>query len=308
MFYFTQANTGYATIGISLPNRPPDTTSPRRIPMTVALGYYCRVLAAFARNSLVRDMTFRGNFLIECVSSLSWVLMNFGYYWLIFQYTGMIGADSGWGKYEFFAFLATSLFINSLVEAFFMPNTEEFSELVRTGGLDFALTKPIDTQFLISFAKVDWSSLANFLFAALLLGFALPRLAAPPPAIAYLLYPLYILCGVALLYSLMIVLAASSVWLGRNQNLYDFWFYITNFSRYPMEIYAGPLGNPLRIAFTYIVPVLIVVNVPARLLAQPLSGENVWLAFYAVGATAAALVVSRWVFLQSLKGYRSASS
>ena len=57
-----------------------------------------------------------------------------------------------------------------------------------------------------------------------------------------MLYPLYILCGVAILYSLMIALAATSVWLGRNQTLYDFWFYITNFSRYPMEIYDGPIG------------------------------------------------------------------
>ncbi len=57
------------------------------------------------------------------------------------------------------------------------------------------------------------------------------------------LYPLYVACGVAILYSLMIALAATSVWLGRNQTLYDFWFYITNFSRYPMEIYQRPVRH-----------------------------------------------------------------
>ena len=40
------------------------------------------------------------------------------------------------------------MFVNSIVQTFFMPNAEEFSELIRTGGLDFALLKPIDTQFL----------------------------------------------------------------------------------------------------------------------------------------------------------------
>ncbi len=60
------------------------------------------------------------------------------------------------------------------------------------------------------------------------------------------LYPGYLLCGVAMMYSLMITLAATSVWLGQNQTLYDFWFYITNFSRYPMEIYRGPYGDPLQ--------------------------------------------------------------
>ena len=55
---------------------------------------------------------------------------------------------TGWTIYPYFVFLATGQFVSSLVEAFFMPNTEEFSELVRTGDLDFALLKPIDTQFL----------------------------------------------------------------------------------------------------------------------------------------------------------------
>ena len=76
------------------------------------------------------------------------------------------------------------------------------------------------------------------------MGYALCQLALRARAwCRSLLYPLYVLCGVAIYYSLMIALAATSVWLGRNQTLYDFWFYITNFSRYPMEIYSGTLGH-----------------------------------------------------------------
>ncbi len=89
-----------------------------------------------------------------------------------------IGRSNGWGKYQFFVFLATMQLINSLVQAFFMPNAEEFSELVRMGGLDFALLKPIDTQFLVSLAKFDWSALINFLFAAVLLGYSLVQVGA----------------------------------------------------------------------------------------------------------------------------------
>ena len=54
------------------------------------------------------------------------------------------------------------MFINSIVQMFFMTNADEFSELIRTGGLDFALLKPIDTQFLISLRKIEWASLSNF--------------------------------------------------------------------------------------------------------------------------------------------------
>jgi ABC-2 type transport system permease protein len=248
---------------------------------------------------------------------MSWTAMNFGFYLLIYQYTAQIGEGTGWGQYEFFVFLATTWLVNGVVQAFFMPNAEEFSELIRTGGLDFALLKPIDTQFLISFQKVDWSSLANFALAVLLLGYSVWRLVTRPdnpltiaPAMV-VLYPFYLACGAAILYSLMIVLAATSIWLGRNQSLYDFWFYITNFSRYPMEIYSGGLGGPLRIVFTYLIPVLVVVNVPARLLARPLDPRAEWewpLAGFAVLATVVSVAMSRWVFHRALLSYRSASS
>lgn len=278
---------------------------------------YLRVFLTFARNSLIRDMTFRVNFFIECVSSMSWTVMNLGFYLLIYQYTNQIGQGTGWGQYEFFVFLATTWLVNSLVQAFFMPNAEEFSELIRTGGLDFALLKPIDTQFLISFHKVDWSSLANFVLGLGLLGFSLWRLTTRPEdpltltPLMLLLYPFYLACGVVISYSLMIVLAATSIWLGRNQSLYDFWFYITNFSRYPMEIYSGRFGTPLRIVFTYLVPVLVVVNVPARILAKPLNPRAWWewpLAGFAVAVTLASLFVSRRIFNRALLSYRSASS
>ncbi len=274
---------------------------------------YLRVFLTFVRNSLIRDMMFPTNFIIESISSIGWVAMNLALYILIFNYTNYLGADAegggAWDKYQFFVFLATSLLINNIVQMFFMPNAEEFSELIRSGNLDFALLKPIDTQFLISLQKVDWSAAANLVLGLLLLGYALPRLDGfTPSLLAFVLYPLYIALGVSIMYSIMIGLAATSVWLGRNQSLYDFWFYITNFARYPLEIYNGPIGNYLRWALTILIPVLVVVNVPARLLAKPFQPEYTYLAVFAIVATALSLVVSRWVFRRALLSYRSASS
>ena len=71
-------------------------------------------------------------------------------------------------------------------------------------------------------------------------------------------------------------MAATSVWLGRNKTLLDFWFYITNFSRYPMEIYHGDFGTPLRRVFTFLIPVLVAVNVRAPAAALPTGPEPCW--------------------------------
>ncbi|TWT97056.1 hypothetical protein Pla108_28330 [Botrimarina colliarenosi] len=283
--------------------------------MKDSVWLYPKLLWTFARNSLIRDMTFRSNFLIEAFSSLVWMVMNLGFYLLVFlkieesQAAGATADIAGWEKPEFLVFIATTMIVNSVMQAFFMPNAQELSELVRTGGLDFALLKPIDTQFLVSLRKSSWSSLSNFFVALLLIAYAVPHLPAPPSLASWLLYPLYLLCGVLIMYSIMISLAATSIWLGRNQTLYDFWFYITNFSRYPMEIYQGNvLGDGLRLGFTYVLPILVVINVPARVLAKPFTPEYAGLAIFALVATALALVGSRWVFQKALASYRSASS
>jgi ABC-2 type transport system permease protein len=192
-----------------------------------------------------------------------------------------------------------------------LTNAHELSELVRTGNLDFVLLKPIDTQFLVSLARIEWMALGNFAIGLALLGYSMIQLHYLPGLMQIILYPVYVLCGVAIYYSIMFSMAATCVWLGRNQTLFDFWFYITNFSRYPMEIYHGVWGTPLRRLFTFCIPLLLAVNVPARILVRPLclqSPEDWRLPGFALAATAASLAGSRWVFQRALRTYRSASS
>ena len=78
-----------------------------------------------------------------------------------------------------------------------------------------------------------------------------------------------------------------------------------------MEIYSRGWGLPLMLIFTFVIPVLVVVNVPARLIAQPLTPRASWewpLAGFTLLATLASVLISRWVFRTALGAYRSASS
>ena len=272
------------------------------------MNRYFAIFLTFARACLVRDMTFRANFILECVTSLGWMSMNLAFYLLVFTFTPEIGKGTGWSKEPFFAFVATGMIINAIVQAFFMPSAEELTEMVRTGGLDAVLVQPLDAQFLLSMHRVDFSALANGLVGVGLLAWAVPRMDYAPPPVAWLLYPLLIICGVAILYGFVIMLAAATILMGRNQSLYDFWFYITNFSRYPAEIYSGPWGSPLRMLCTFVIPILLVVNVPARAISQPLTGQAWGMIAAALIAAVVALVVSRIVFQAAIMRYRSASS
>jgi ABC-2 type transport system permease protein len=270
---------------------------------------YGRVWMTFARNALVREMTFRGNFLINLVTRAFWFAAQITLFEIIYR---NVDAINDWTRYEYFAFMATGMLINSIVEGFFMPNCANFSELIRTGDLDFVLLKPIDTQFLVSCEKVQLAMVNQIFLSVSLLSYSLYQIGEPISAMQVFAFIAYIFVGVAFFYSLMIALASTSVWLGRNQGLYDFWFYITVFARYPRSIYRGTdpnhieAGDVLQTAFTYVLPILLVVTVPARVIAK--SFDSWELPVISLLASSIGLVASRFVFMTALKSYRSASS
>jgi ABC-2 type transport system permease protein len=270
---------------------------------------YHRVWSTFFRNALVREMTFRGNFLINLVTRAFWFTAQITLFKIIYSNVDFI---SGWTEPQYFAFMATGMLINAIIETFFMPNCANFSELIRTGNLDFVLLKPIDTQFLISCEKMQLAMVNQIVLALSLLGYALYQIGEPLSFSQIVTYLTFLVVGVAFFYSLMITLASMSVWMGRNQGLYDFWFYITVFARYPRSIYNGvdpdrlEAGEVLQTAFTFIIPILLVVTVPASVIAK--SMDNWKFPAIALGTSLMGLVVSRRVFNTALRSYRSASS
>lgn len=291
--------------------------------------HYGRVWITFLQNSLIREMTFRGNLLITIVTRGFWFAAQLVLFDIIYRNVNSI---NDWSREDYFTFMATGMLINAIVETFFMPNCAHFSELIRNGDLDFVLLKPIDTQFLVSFEKVNLAMLNQVLLAGALLCYSLLHLSHLELAMSalqnlihsgqwlalldiccqgtvqILMYCLLLAVGVAFFYSLMIALASSSIWFGRNQGLYDFWFYITVFARYPRSIYSGsPTGEVIRFAFSYVIPILLVVTVPSRLLLSK-ALEPSWITLVSVFVTLALLFISRYIFKWSLNSYRSASS
>ena len=100
-----------------------------------------------------------------------------------------------------------------------------------------------------------------------------------------------VVCGTAIAYSFMLLLTSISVWMVRNQSLMEMWWLFSSVARYPKEIFAGPWAEPLGDFFTYIMPILVVVNVPAnamvRALDPPMVGLIIGAALSCSGSAAA---------------------
>ena len=160
--------------------------------------------------------------------------------------------------------------------------------------------------------RVSLAMVSQIMLAVALLIWSLFNIGLPITLIQVAMYLLYIGVAVAFFYSMMITTACTSIWFGRNQGLYDFWFYITIFAQYPRSIYDGrdsnrfEAGEALQFGFSWIIPILLVVTVPAQIIVGTLNDRI----FATVAAIAAviALIASRRVFLWSLNHYRGASS
>jgi len=112
-------------------------------------------------------------------------------------------------------------------------------------------------------------------------------------------------CGVALAYSFLVFLTAASLWFLRSQSLFEMWWLFTSLMRYPREIFVGS-ASPMGLFFTFVVPILLVVNVPSRVMVKVLDTPAV--IGFTLLAAAVLLWASRRFFRYALRRYRSASS
>jgi ABC-2 type transport system permease protein len=263
---------------------------------------YLRLIGAFCRYSLARELAFRGNFLVKILVEVLWLAILLVFYALVFSKTSVV-AD--WSEPEYLFFVGCYFAMEGVIETFFLENCSEFTELVRSGDLDFYLLRPIDEQFLISFRKLDWSTAPNILMGAGVMAIALARTGWTFNLGQPLLFLCLFTAGVVMAYSFLLFLTAASVYFIRNQSLFELWWLVTSLMRYPREVFRGSWGSPMGTFFTFIVPMLLIVNVPARTMVKVFDWR---LMVFALAATVVMAVASRRFFRRALRRYRSASS
>lgn len=267
--------------------------------MGSGLRQYGAVYAMLVRNSLVREMTFKVNFLLWIVVELLWFALQLSFISVLYLHTESI---AGWSKWQVVLLIGTSHLIQQLFQAFFLINCTNLSELVRTGKLDFLLLLPVNPRFIVSVRQLDLGAFINAGTAVAVMIFAARQLELAPSFLQVAGFALLCGVGVTIHYSLMFLLATISFWTVQAQGIVWVYYNLFNIARLPDAAFKGFF----RVVFTFAVPMLLVSNVPAKWLASRLGSpmEMVLL----VGMAAACFLVSELAWRFSLRRYTSASS
>jgi len=261
---------------------------------------YLEIYGIMLRNSLIREMSFKANFILWMLVEVLWFCGQIFFFGIIFGEVDRIG---DWTKWEVVLLVGTHQMIAQLFQAFFFINVSNVPELVRTGKLDSLLVLPMDSQFAVSTKQFGLDSLLNALLGGAVVIVSLIQLHVRPSGVSLLLYAVAVVFGVAIHYSIMLALAAVSFWIVRAQGLVYGYFNFLNIARFPDVIFP----RLFRFVFGWIIPVIIVANIPARLLIKPLD-QPLWLMFHLVIAGSIAVGLSRFFWLFALRRYSSASS
>src|SRR6266568_5488193 len=145
------------------------------------------------RNSLIREMSFKANFLLWLIVEVLWFCGQIFFFSIIFGNVDRIG---DWTKWEVVLLIGTHQIISQLFQALFFVNVAAVPELVRTGKLDTLLVLPIDSQFVVSTKQFGLDSVINAALGAVVVCVALARLHFVPSVSSTVLYVVALAVGV----------------------------------------------------------------------------------------------------------------
>jgi ABC-2 type transport system permease protein len=278
-----------------------ETTAAAPIPRAGFLRRHAGIYLALVKNSVAREMSFKSNFLLWIFVESLWFGLQLSFVSVIYLHTDHIAT---WSKWQVVLLFGVSHFIQQIYQAFFLINCTNLSELVRSGKLDFLLLLPVNARFIISLRQVDLGAFVNAMSAIAVMVYAGMQLHLSLTVGQVGGFLLLCVAGILIHYSLMFLLASISFWAVRSQGIVWGYYNLFNIARMPAEAFNG---QPIfKAFFTFALPVLLVSNVPAGLLADKLTSPRSM--FLLVGMCAACMVVSEWGWRQSLKRYTSASS
>lgn len=259
---------------------------------------YLRLLKTFYKNAIVAELEYRANFFVNIVTNLFWLSWAIIGLQVFFNHTDRIG---GWTYDEALVVIGVFNVASGFMEAFLTPNILEIGNQVRQGTLDFVLTKPINSQFMVSMRTMVFWKLSDMLLGLALIVVALLRQQVVLTLASIALFALLLLCAAVILYTVSFVLVTTAFWFVRIDNILELFNAFIEAGRYPITVYRGAV----RVLLTFFVPIAFITTVPASALIAKLEPA---FALYAVLFAGGLFAFSAWFWRFALRFYSSASS
>lgn len=248
-----------------------------------------------ARNAFLVWFSRRNLLLMFLTGKIIRYIFYFGFLYFLVAKTGGL---AGFSDKQILFFTSTYILVDTLAQ-FFFRSVYSFRPLVVSGDLDLILLKPIRPLFRVLMGgpdPIDFVTIPPLILITVYLGSLLS-----PSILHTTYYILLLLNGIAIAMAFHVAVLALGVITLEIDHTIMVYRDLTSMGRLPVDIYKEPLKSIL----TFVVPVGVMVTLPAKALMGLVSPVGVLFTFIFGGAL---LMLSLRFWNFALKKYTSASS
>jgi len=220
---------------------------------------YLKLLSIFYKNSILKELEYRVNFLASVLMSVLWLVWGILGVTIFFLHRDKMGE---WSYPEVLMVVGLFTFFNGVMESLLRPNVGAVIEQIRDGTFDFVLTKPVNSQFIASLRTIVVWRLSDAIIGILLIIYALGLLHVTPTLGQIGYFVVMILSGMAIVYSLWLVMVSFAFWFVKIDNITELFYAFYEAGRYPVTVYRGAV----RALLTFVVPIAFVTTFPVSAL------------------------------------------
>ncbi len=261
----------------------------------IKIFYYLRVWILMSRNAFLIWFNQRFLFLIFLVGKLMRFFLFFVFLILITQ-----GAQNiaGYSTNQIVFFFLTFNLVD-VVGQFLFREVYRFRNLLISGDFDLILVKPVNSLFRVLMGGADFIDLITI--PPLIWGVYYFGQTLNPSASEIVMFVILIINGILIATAFHIVVVSLAIITLEIDHSIMIYRDLTSLGRFPVDIYR----EPLRGLLTYLIPVGLMVTIPARALMGMVTPPAVLLSLF-FGLFCVILSVRFWDV--ALKKYTSASS
>lgn len=259
---------------------------------------HLKLLGLLTRISVQNEAAYRVDFYLRAISSTLQLCGELLMLWTIFSNTQSIGS---WNAYETIVLLGVFRLIHAVIGMVVAPNMRLIMEDIRAGTLDFVLTKPVNSQFFVTFRSLVLWQATDILLGVGLIIVGASQLSNTIAFSTIVSFVLMLAAGAIIIYSFWLVLATCVFWFTRIANIEMVFWNVFEAGRYPVDIYRPQV----RWLLTFVLPLAFLTTFPAAALVGKSNLGGVGLALVVATAflTAASLF---WRY--GLRHYSGASA
>ncbi len=259
---------------------------------------HIKYLFLILKYSLMKTLSYRVDFILGFLGTALW---NLGALLFLKFTLGNINEIAGWDFYDLVLLHATGQVWAYLYFTFSYPSLSHFGEYINAGGLDYLLTKPLNSLITSTLQSFDYVAIFSMLQPFAMMFYSFSNKSYSISLGSVLLYLFTIVISTIITHLLEVTLSSTTFWFPKTE-LGGFYFGTSDVSHYPYEIFSGKV---LRLIFFTIVPYALIVNVPFRVLINKLDYRLLILQFFVLIFF---VIISKLIWKAGLKKYQGASS